>query len=293
MEEITVNQEPEIAGVIARWIEEYRDRGASQSSLANALGLSPSVINQIAAGKYAGRTAQIEQRIAKYIASYGHTQKPALWIETAQTKMARIAAQGAIDGNEMAALYGEAGTGKTYFIRHLQTDYPNMIYLEIVRGETSRDVLREICAELKIQPRRSNYQTFTEICASIGDRIIVIDQAEFLRNETMEYIRSINDRAKVPIILLGVDELVSILGTHKHFESRVKWKWAFQRLEKSEARDILEALGLDPELAVETINIAKGNFRSTAYLLDNAIKIARGGTVTAETLRVARQLLFI
>jgi DNA transposition AAA+ family ATPase len=275
---------------VDRWIALS---GKKQAALAEALAYSPSVISQVLAGKYNGDAASVERVIRQYIANYGRTEKPTLWIETSQTRMAQVAANNAIRTREMAVLHGDAGLGKTYFVRRFLSDRPNAIYLEIVKGQSSRDVLREICAGLKIQPKRSNYQTFCEICANIGDRVIVIDQAEFLRNETLEYIRGIWDRTKTPVILVGIADLVTLVRSHTHIDSRMHWQWQFQPLEDGEIAAILQAKGLSVELAPTIARMARRNFRRSVYLIENAIEIAGGAPITEDTLISAKMMLFI
>ena len=289
----TTNQN--IKQEVERWIELNRASGATQASLARATGYTAGVISQLLAGKYNGDAASVERKVRQYIANYG--VKPSasaqIWVETSQTRAAAGSVQSAIDERRMAALYGESGAGKTYFIRRFLGDRPNSIYLEIVRGQGTRDVLREICAGLKIQPKKSNYQTFCAICDNIGDRIIVIDQAEFLRSDTMEMIRGINDRTNAPIILIGIEKLLDVLNEHEHFKRRIKWKWHFTRVSDKEVALLCEAYGVSANLAPSVAKLAQRNFRSTTYLLENAIKIALGEPITDDLLIDAKSMLFI
>jgi DNA transposition AAA+ family ATPase len=288
-----INETEAIAAKIDRWIELYKDEGASQSSLARATGYSASVINQLRSGKYQGNAALAIGKINKYIDNYARKEEVVLWIETSQTKIAAKLVSNAIRDRKMAVIHGEAGAGKTYFIRHFIGDYPNAIYLEIVRGQTTRDVLREIAAALKIQPKRSNYRTFEEICAAIGDRFIVIDQAEFLRNETLEFIRGINDRAKAPIMLIGIEQILDLLAEHKHLYSRIKYQWRVQKLKKEEIAALLDAYGLSADLADTAGRLSRHNFRSATYLIENALDLANGEAIGAELLTDAKAMLLI
>jgi DNA transposition AAA+ family ATPase len=288
-----INEFEAIARKIDRWIEEYRDQGANQSSLARATNYSASVINQLRSGKYQGNAALAISKIGKYIDNYAKKDDIHLWIETSQTKIAARTVRGAVEKRRMVVLHGEAGAGKTYFIRHFIADYPNAIYLEIVRGQTTRDVLREICEQLKIQPKRSNYQTFAEICAAIGDRFIVIDQAEFLRNETLEIIRGINDRALAPIILIGIEQLLDLLVEHRHLHSRAARHWQMQKLKKEEIAALLEANGISGDLADTAVRLSRGNFRGAVYLIETALDLADGEAISAELLTDAKAMLLI
>jgi DNA transposition AAA+ family ATPase len=280
---------------VARWIEANRAHGVTQTSLAKAIAFSGSAVSDVIAGKYKGNPAPIETRILQYIRNYGVKEAPSndIWIETSQTKAAREAVVSAIEEGKMAALYGDSGAGKTSFIKRFLGDRPNAVYLEIVRGQGTRDVLREICAGLKIMPKRSNYQTLCEICLNIGDRVIVIDQAEFLRGDTMEMLRAISDRVKATIVLIGIHQLINVLGAHDHLRNRIKFKWVFQLLKDTELKSLCEQYGINPALSANIAKLAHRNFRSTTYLLENAIKFAHGEEVTSDLLTAAKAMLFI
>ncbi|MDR2034998.1 MAG: AAA family ATPase [Helicobacteraceae bacterium] len=285
---------PTLKQEVERWIELNKADGVSQASIARATGYAAGVISQVVAAKYAGDAASVERKIRQYIANYGAKAKtPEIWIDTKQTRAAAVAVTNAIAENRMCALFGDSGAGKTSFIRRYLADRPNNVYLEIVRGQGTRDVLREICAGLKIQPKRSNYQTFCEICAHIGDRVIVIDQAEFLRSDTMEMIRGINDRSGAAVILIGIHSLLNVLSEHEHFRRRIKWKWQFQPLNDDEIGALCEAYGVSRSFAQTIAKLAQRNFRSTTYLLENAVKIANGEPITEDLLIDAKQMLFI
>ena len=213
-------------------------------------------------------------------------------ISTQNTKMMEIVFNSAIRDRKMAVVTGEAGSGKTTFAREYATAN-GAIYTEIVKGQRTRDVLKTICAALGIEPKRANYATFELICASLADqpRLIVIDQAEFLRTDTLEILRGIWDRTKTPIALIGIKDLLKLLYKHEHLYSRIKWAWEMQPLRDDDIAALLPKGA--SALVAATAKLAHRNFRATSYLIANALAIAGGEELREEILRDAKQLLLI
>jgi DNA transposition AAA+ family ATPase len=271
--------------------------GISQAELAKSIGYTPAVISQILSGKYAGNVEEAERRVNGFIANYKAAPKGGLFIETEQTRMMRFVAESCLEDHKPALIHGEAGMGKTRFCKEFLRERANGVYLEAVKGQTARDTLRDICAALKIAPKKGNYATFEAICEELlhSERFIIVDQAEFLTANALEYVRSIWDRTETPIILLGIADLLRVLSRRPHLYSRIKWQWELQKLSSEDVKALWRQFGVEANesLVAKTLRIAKGNFRHTIYLLENAVKITRDKEINERALDIAAKMLVI
>lgn len=271
--------------------------GISQADIARATGYTPGVISGVIKGSYAGDFAAVQRKVLLYIQNYTHSSlNEDIFVPTKQTRLMHLVYKNAIKDRRMAVIHGPAGMGKTKQAKRIALEYPNAIYLEVVKGQRTRDVLREIVAQLKTTPKRSNMETFEEVCAVLheSDRFIIIDQAEFLRNDTIEVIRAIWDRTGTTIVLVGIDTVLDVLREHQHLYSRIKWRWNVQKLTHEDVQQLLEVHGVaDAKLAPIVHRLAHGNWRSVTYLVENAIEIAGQAPIDERILAMAKEMLLL
>lgn len=150
--------------------------------------------------------------------------------------------------------------------------------------------------EPPILPRR----TYTDL--------ILIDEADRLKVQTLEQVRDIYDRMNVGMVLIGMPGLEKRLSRYPQLYSRVGFVHQFRLLSSIELQRILqqkwEELGLalspddleDAEAVAAVARITNGNFRLIQRLfsqIQRIMEINQVSRITEEVVQAARESLVI
>ncbi|MBW2090934.1 MAG: ATP-binding protein [Deltaproteobacteria bacterium] len=125
----------------------------------------------------------------------------------------------------LGLIYGRWGLGKTEAIEHYYGE-SNIYYVRVMRTWRVRDLLRDgICEEYKIYPEYRTVDCFKQVCKEIRRRgePLFIDEADYVFKHSMmlDVLRDIHDTTRVPIILVGMEEICGKLGKFGQFWSRI------------------------------------------------------------------------
>ena len=133
----------------------------------------------------------------------------------------------------MAIIIGDAGLGKTYTVRHYaatppprrHTGLPACIVLTLERDTTKRYLTELLLRELRMVPvGRSGFPLLDQATSAIlrNDlELIIVDEADFLKEDTFELLRRVFDRTGCPIVLVGLPKLLHVVHLHEKFRSRM------------------------------------------------------------------------
>jgi len=124
----------------------------------------------------------------------------------------------------LGLVYGKWGLGKSDAI----DEYYRVSNAYCVRAErlmSARDLLEAICEEYIISPEYRTMARYRQVCSVLKERgePLFIDEADYLFKQTisLDMIRDMHDRARVPIILVGMEEAYDRLAKHGQFWSRI------------------------------------------------------------------------
>lgn len=165
-------------------------------------------------------------------------------------------------------VYSRAGRGKTrtsqkYSARH------NCVYLRILAIWRTGvlDFLKEFCRALDIPtPPKRKGPAFNAIVDNLlkNQRPVFLDEAEKMPSTFLDVVRDIADLARVPVIMIGEEELVSYMERNRRVWSRTFRKLEFKPIEIA---DIImygaDATGLKLSIPVASIlhGASGGDFR--------------------------------
>lgn len=136
-------------------------------------------------------------------------------------------------------------------------------------------------------------------------RLIIVDEADRLKLQVLEQLRSIFDESKVGIVLIGMPGMEKRLSRYPQLYSRVGFVHEFRTLSQDEMiflieQHLIRQLNLqdftDREALSAIVRITQGNFRLLMRLLaqiKRILEINKLQTVTKEVVDTARESLVI
>jgi len=139
-------------------------------------------------------------------------------------------------------------------------------------------------------------------------RLIIVDEADRLRINSMEQVRSVFDQGDIGLILIGMPGLEKRLARYPQLYSRVGFVHEFRTLQKTEIVELLtrdwRPRGIpcssepwaDDEGIAAIIRVTGGNFRLLDRLfgqIERVLKINKLDKVTSEVVDAARESLVI
>lgn len=163
------------------------------------------------------------------------------------------------------------------------------------------DAIEDALDERSVQERTlTDYRAHTEL--------IMVDEADRMKLQSLEQLRDIFDRLNVGLVLLGLPGMEKRLSRYPQLYSRVGFVHEFKPLSQEEMLFILEhkwpELGLtlkindfmDVEAMSAVARITQGNFRLLQRLIaqiQRLLKINNLSIVTKELVEVARESMVI
>lgn len=128
-----------------------------------------------------------------------------------------------VDG--LGLFYGPSGYGKSKASTYVQNK-TNAIYLEVFDFWTKRTFCESLLSELGVdRPRGTIATMMLEILRRLQDdpnRLLIIDEADKLVDKNMiELVRDLYKGARIPVLLVGEEQLPDKLARYERCENRV------------------------------------------------------------------------
>mgnify|MGYP000925926462 FL=1 len=186
------------------FLEKY---GQTQSWLAINLSVSNAQISTFLAGSYKGNVHNLEQKLKNFIENFipneDKSQEIEFFIENKNTKYVDHIMVKAIEQVRLSVITGNAGYGKTTAIKRFIKNRPEAIFIKANNLFTTKDFLEILCNELNIKIENRGRQMFESVINTLSrtNKFIVIDEAEWLKDKTLDMVRNIWEESKTPIIL--------------------------------------------------------------------------------------------
>jgi len=199
-------------------------RNFTQASVARAIGKSTAVINQFLSGKYNGDTEAVNTLIQGFIRREREKSKmkrlEVSFVATVNAKRGLEVIRYAHLENDICAITGAAGVGKSMTLAEYAAREQDAILIEVDPNYTARVLLEELCHRLGIN-RRGNMHDLSKACVQAlrdSGRLLLIDEAELLPYRALEVLRRLHDKAGVGIVLAGMPRLlVNLRGKRGEF----------------------------------------------------------------------------
>ena len=207
--------------------------GLPQSKAAAMIGVSPTALSQYRNSKYPGDVEAVESKIEEFLrtrsaAAQAEAEKApylsAGYVPTSVSEDVYKAIQYCQLERGIVVLHGDAGIGKTRGAARFVQDNPaNAIYIRCTPvGGTLTAMLRQLGTALKLPATRNRLELSMAIHDRLKgtDKVIIIDEAQNLRFDALEELRSLSD----PDDLTGESGTgICLIGNSQQF-SRVRFR---------------------------------------------------------------------
>jgi hypothetical protein len=195
--------------------------GLSQGDLGKAIGRSGPTLNAWLKDRYEGDNLDLERRLRSYLEKVrgrgNVTPRAVTFIPTWNAQALFAIADRCAHECELGVVTADAGMGKTTALMEYARLHPEVIYVPANLCFTARVLFIFLCDTLGLSTAGSVHEMFRRVVEKLdkSDRLIMVDQAEYLPYRALELLRSVYDEAQVGILLVGMDRLYHNLKKDK------------------------------------------------------------------------------
>jgi len=213
-----------------------KEHGLSQSETAKRLGFSGAAVSQYLSGKYPNPET-IDAKVVVLLEKEA-TRERVAGMQDIPFAMTSIAEKviGALEyaraKRNITLIYGDAGVGKTKSTDEWRRGKSDVVKLTASPAlGNPKSFFKYLARELKVNKSGHIDDLYLELCDRLtgSDKMLVIDEAQHLKLQTLENLRGIQETAGIAVVLIG-NEVVhtKMIGRHSaefaQLFSRLGWK---------------------------------------------------------------------
>jgi len=226
-------------------------------------------------------------------------------VNTPQCLRVLTACRVAHEDGELIGIFGNAGIGKTMGLTSYKEKYPTQVlYVSACSGIQPIHLFKRILKEMGVNFPGMDIDKMEKIIFDLRDsgKLLIIDEAHYMKLALLEKIRSIWDETQCGIVLCGNNTVIENIRGQKsvyfeHVLSRMSLKMKIDgKVKKSDVEMILNGNGieLDKTLIDYLYRIAKkdGHFRYMTNVLNRGKKIAMTEPLRVDHLRQGSKWVF-
>lgn len=290
----------------------------SQTKLAKMAKINQTTLNIIIAGKYPSAPTKWLEIAIDTIRRMGDRERDVRrtpFVETTVYQAVQAACHRAHLYKNFSVVSAFVGTGKTTAVKQYRDTHANVILVE-ADPDMNAGVLVNMLAELSnaVVHRSNKYSRGTKaekmraiIAALSGtDSLLILDEAETVTTQCLEYVRRISDKAGVGVVLSGTERLKPMIkdphGRFGQISSRVSfWPPVIQGITERDAHAITEAafeldeIDITDEIRNAFWQVCDGSARVLANSLIPGVRdygLRQGKALTPELIfKVGQELL--
>lgn len=250
-------EDKENVAKIVTWLNRT---GQSQSWLSRAARVNNGTFNQVLRGKYTSSPGKFIRSVLDTIATQEERQisRTVPFVDTCNVFRVACSVYHRVRVYKtMGVFVAEVGTGKTRAGKEYKARYANTIMIETLPEMSASALLEELVDQLNLTHElfgASSNRRFNRLVAALRhtDAVIIVDEAEELKPEALEYIRRIRDKAEVGVVLQGAPALLGLVkpntGRFNRIRSRIGfWPEPITAIDRRDAEEIFQAAFPDIE----------------------------------------------
>lgn len=271
--------------------KEAEGRELSQREVAGRLGWSPGTLSMVVNGTYPNQEAKLAEmaRVLLGITPEADTRPPQpiaisdVTISTRDFQSVYELCYGLLSpGSSLTAsiglVIGDAGMGKTTAVQRFAAENVAASYV-LYMGYTRSALFKEIA---EVMVGRSSNTYYNNVNLIIGAtqlyrKLIIIDEADRMPLALLEDLRTLNERGRVPLLLVGEPTLARTVRKADRIESRIrKPRIEFHPVDAVTLATLYkEACGLEipTDVARALVAMSHGDFRVAANEMQDIVRM--------------------
>jgi DNA transposition AAA+ family ATPase len=210
------------------------EKGISQSRCAQQLGMSGATVSTWLKGEYKGNIGEIDIKVKAYLQQRRERDLfrdcEGLVAQTSTLERLHKFARMIHNERKIGACVASPGKGKTIGVYKYMQDNPTSILIETDYTYTGPVVFSELHKMLHCGSGRGEFHAiYSEVIERLrgSERLLIIDEAEYLSYKALELIRRLHDKAGIGILLVGTRKLIDNLkgskGQYAQLFSRIRY----------------------------------------------------------------------
>lgn len=290
----------------------FKDQsGRSLNTIAGMINRSAAAVSQYANKKYAGSIPELERDIVNLLRREEELEffsGPRVFCKTQASTLMWEVLQYCDQKQKMGAALAPSGTGKTETCKEYKRQNRATVFITAdITTRSPSNILRRLISRVGGVGRRSS---ISELLHGLIDklrdsrRLVIIDDAHFLKWEAFELVRKIHDCARVGVVYVGQEMLYEQMrgqDNRAYLFDQIFSRIAIKRdkfgILKKDVQAVVGSIinGLDKD-CMEYLFIrakGKGRYRYVTNLLDVAIEMHNqyGQPISLQLLQEAERFL--
>lgn len=273
------------------------------NEVSKAIGYSETSLSQWLSGSYKADTKGIDENIFAYLEREEAREKevvknPNTVVTNAVNILFDSAKLSHLD-KRMRVICGEAGIGKTTAIKEYEKANTGVIIINSNITISPKKLCKLFYEKLGIAGSSHTGDMLDEIILKLKDtdKLVIIDEAEYLPYKALEIIRTIYNECNIGILLVGTPDLYYNLkgqkNQHSMLWSRVTRADFLKELTLKETESIVKQYftEIDKEVVKEFHKLSEGNTRTLINLIVNTFTLTTrtGHKINKTMIKIAIQ----
>lgn len=260
----------------------------SRSALARASGVSRPMVYAILAGEYPSPPTPYLQRMLDVLQRDMRRQggeQADTFVPTSVYRLVEAACHRARKLRSFAVVSAYVGTGKTTAIKQYAQTGGEVYLIEATPDMSSAVMLDDLVDQTGAIVHKSNRHgrgTKAERLSAViralkgSDALLILDEAETVTQQTLEYVRRIRDLANIGVVLAGTEKLKPLVqdprGRFGQISSRVTfWPPIVKAITEDDATALAESLLPDQALTPDVLDALWQMCDGSARVLADAL----------------------
>jgi hypothetical protein len=241
--------------------------GWTQTQLGKRANVNLGTLNQVLQGKYTSPPTKHLKAVLEVIELQRLRQRDGVadtpYVETSVHRAIHAACKRARMYRNFAVVAAYVGTGKTRAVKRYAEEHSNVLLLEALPGLSAFVMLDTLVRMTSANVRKTSRasrgtrdEMFDAVIAAVRgtDSLLIVDEAETLTEQSLEYIRRLRDLAGIGVVLTGTERLFPLVrdprGQFGQISSRVGfWPPVIASIREEDAEALARAALADDGVA--------------------------------------------
>jgi hypothetical protein len=273
----------------------------SLEMMAKQLGYSPSVLSQYFNGIYPGNTERFEIRAADCLRARDRRKRIGVeLIATEATEAVKASLNTIRRTNDVGVIYGDAGIGKTSGIALYLEENTTCVEISLTRwARNDEQIARLIFGAMNSGAWDGNTPRAEFLVKQLrgSNRLLIVDNAHKATPAGLEWIFDLHDETRIPIALVGNEDVLRPIQANAQRFSRVGLKQSVtvakpRALVKHLVQSVAPQFIGQVETLLEQVAEQHGRFRAVFKGLSLSATLAEaGGLDPVSAVKAAHQRL--